>query len=190
VAASTEPAPARRRRALRDILLYGVSGGLLIAVLKVTEYRFLVVEHSVDGAEHGQLARRSLGDRVDRNASGPASRSIGYRGHHLGHLDQALPGLLRNQRSWLRCGPDSYRAVPEHDVAFAADDRALRSLFRPDGQHVLLDVVKRLVGRDEAVIVVVGGAREETLYECRREDRADHLGLVAGLALERVLGRP
>jgi NarL family two-component system response regulator LiaR len=48
LAASTEPAPARRRRALRDILLYGVSGGLLIAVLKVTEYRFLVVEHSVE----------------------------------------------------------------------------------------------------------------------------------------------
>jgi DNA-binding NarL/FixJ family response regulator len=33
---------------VRDILLYGVSGGLLIAVLKLTEYRFLVVEHSVE----------------------------------------------------------------------------------------------------------------------------------------------
>lgn len=43
---SSESAP--RRRALRDILLYGVSGGLLIAVLKLTEYRFLVVEHSVE----------------------------------------------------------------------------------------------------------------------------------------------
>jgi len=32
----------------RDILLYGVAGGLLIAVLKVTEYRFLVVEHSLE----------------------------------------------------------------------------------------------------------------------------------------------
>ncbi|MFZ0579534.1 MAG: helix-turn-helix transcriptional regulator [Candidatus Acidiferrales bacterium] len=40
--------PARRRRALRDILIYGFSGGLLIAVLKLTEYRFLVVEHSVE----------------------------------------------------------------------------------------------------------------------------------------------
>jgi DNA-binding NarL/FixJ family response regulator len=37
-----------RRRALRDILLYGACGGLLVAVLKVTEYRFLVVEHSVE----------------------------------------------------------------------------------------------------------------------------------------------
>ena len=33
---------------MRDILLYGVCGGLLIAVLKLTEYRFLVVEHSVE----------------------------------------------------------------------------------------------------------------------------------------------
>ena len=33
---------------MRDILLYGVAGGLLIAVLKLTEYRFLVVEHSVE----------------------------------------------------------------------------------------------------------------------------------------------
>jgi len=33
---------------VRDILLYGVCGGVLIAVLKLTEYRFLVVEHSVE----------------------------------------------------------------------------------------------------------------------------------------------
>lgn len=42
-----ESAPSSRRRALRDILLYGLCGGLLIAVLKLTEYRFLVIEHSV-----------------------------------------------------------------------------------------------------------------------------------------------
>ena len=40
--------PNPRRRAVRDILLYGVSGGLFIAVLQLTEYRFLVVEHSVE----------------------------------------------------------------------------------------------------------------------------------------------
>jgi DNA-binding NarL/FixJ family response regulator len=34
------------RRALRDILLFGVCGGLLITLLKLTEYRFLVVQHS------------------------------------------------------------------------------------------------------------------------------------------------
>ena len=37
-----------RRRALRDILLYGLCGGVLITLLKLTEYRFLVVEHSVE----------------------------------------------------------------------------------------------------------------------------------------------
>jgi ATP/maltotriose-dependent transcriptional regulator MalT len=41
------PQPSRRR-ALRDILLYGLSGGLLILILKLTEYRFLVVEHSFE----------------------------------------------------------------------------------------------------------------------------------------------
>ena len=43
-----ESAPNSRRRAVRDILLYGLCGGVLIAVLKLTEYRFLVVEHSVE----------------------------------------------------------------------------------------------------------------------------------------------
>ena len=38
----------RMRRALRDILLYSLCGGLLITVLKLTEFRFLVVEHSVE----------------------------------------------------------------------------------------------------------------------------------------------
>lgn len=44
----TETAPSSRRRALRDILIYGVCGGVLIVVLRLTEYRFLVVEHSVE----------------------------------------------------------------------------------------------------------------------------------------------
>ena len=43
-----ESAPSSRRRAVRDILLFGVCGGVLIAVLKVTEYHFLVVEHSLE----------------------------------------------------------------------------------------------------------------------------------------------
>ena len=43
-----ESPPSSRRRAVRDILLYGMSGGMLIAVLKLMEYRFLVVEHSVE----------------------------------------------------------------------------------------------------------------------------------------------
>ncbi len=36
------------RRALTEILLFGLAGGFLITVLKFTEYRFLVVEHSVE----------------------------------------------------------------------------------------------------------------------------------------------
>jgi two-component system, NarL family, response regulator LiaR len=48
VTSSRESAPGSRRRAVLDILLYGVCGGLLVAVLKLTEYRFLVVEHSVE----------------------------------------------------------------------------------------------------------------------------------------------
>ena len=45
---STESPQNSRRRAIRDILIYGLSGGLLILVLKLTEYRFLVIEHSVE----------------------------------------------------------------------------------------------------------------------------------------------
>jgi two-component system, NarL family, response regulator LiaR len=48
VALMRESAPSSRRRAVRDILLYGVCGGVLIVVLKLTEYHFLVVEHSVE----------------------------------------------------------------------------------------------------------------------------------------------
>jgi NarL family two-component system response regulator LiaR len=32
----------------RTVLLYGLVGGLLIALLKVTEYRYLVLEHSLE----------------------------------------------------------------------------------------------------------------------------------------------
>src|SRR6476646_9587233 len=32
----------------RHILIYGVSGGILIVGLKLIEYRFLVVEHSIE----------------------------------------------------------------------------------------------------------------------------------------------
>src|SRR3984893_11041559 len=32
----------------RHVLIYGLIGGLLIAVLKWSEYRFLVIEHSIE----------------------------------------------------------------------------------------------------------------------------------------------
>ena len=40
--------PVSRRRTVSEILIYGLCSGVLIAVLKLTEYRFLVVEHSVE----------------------------------------------------------------------------------------------------------------------------------------------
>ena len=46
--ASPEPSPPPRRHLLRDVLLYGLCGGVLIAALKLVEYRFLVVERSVE----------------------------------------------------------------------------------------------------------------------------------------------
>jgi len=45
---TTKNEAGARWRAVRDILIYGACGGLLIAALKLTEYRFLVVEHSVE----------------------------------------------------------------------------------------------------------------------------------------------
>jgi len=48
VTSTTESARGSRSRAVRDIVLYGLCGGVLIAVLKLTEYRFLVIEHSVE----------------------------------------------------------------------------------------------------------------------------------------------
>jgi NarL family two-component system response regulator LiaR len=38
----------RRLRPWQTILLYGLCGGVLITLLKFTEYRFLVVEHSLE----------------------------------------------------------------------------------------------------------------------------------------------
>ncbi|HWQ03238.1 MAG TPA: LuxR C-terminal-related transcriptional regulator [Candidatus Nitrosotenuis sp.] len=37
-----------RRRAWGEILLFGVSGGVLITLLKLVEYRFLVLQHSFE----------------------------------------------------------------------------------------------------------------------------------------------
>ena len=43
-----QPAPAGLRRMAQTVLVYGVIGGLLILALKLGEYRFLVLEHSVE----------------------------------------------------------------------------------------------------------------------------------------------
>jgi DNA-binding CsgD family transcriptional regulator len=42
------PSDRSKARLLRHILLFGLTGGLLITVLKWTEYRYLVVEHSIE----------------------------------------------------------------------------------------------------------------------------------------------
>lgn len=44
----TKSVPGPRRGALRDILIYGACGGLAITLLRLMEYRFLVIEHSVE----------------------------------------------------------------------------------------------------------------------------------------------
>jgi NarL family two-component system response regulator LiaR len=48
VSQTTESTATPRRRALRDIFIYGLGGGVFIVLLKLTEYRFLVVEHSIE----------------------------------------------------------------------------------------------------------------------------------------------
>ncbi|HXJ89736.1 MAG TPA: response regulator transcription factor [Candidatus Binatia bacterium] len=47
MASSAKPV-RNSRSALREILLFGLAGGFLITVLRFTEYRFLIVEHSVE----------------------------------------------------------------------------------------------------------------------------------------------
>ncbi len=50
-----EPAPSSRRRGVREVLVYGLAAGALIALLKVLEARFLVAEGSF-GLYGGLLA--------------------------------------------------------------------------------------------------------------------------------------
>ena len=45
---SIERPRGERRQGVRDIVVYGVAIGLLVVTIKLTEYRFLVVEHSVE----------------------------------------------------------------------------------------------------------------------------------------------
>ena len=71
------------------ILVYGVCGGLLIAALKVVEYRFLVVEHSLEiygaivailfagvGIRLGQTLTRTKEVVVLREVAAPAGKAL------------------------------------------------------------------------------------------------------------------
>jgi len=42
------PAKSQKARLWRHIILFGLAGGVLITLLKWTEYRYLVVEHSIE----------------------------------------------------------------------------------------------------------------------------------------------
>lgn len=42
------PTPEHPHQVRKTVLLYGILGGVLIAALKLVEYRFLVIEHSLE----------------------------------------------------------------------------------------------------------------------------------------------
>ena len=70
--------PGAWRQAWPSILLYGVGGGLLVAGLRLTEYRFLVVEHSLE--IYGGLVAATfaglgiwMGSKLDRRRGQPAA---------------------------------------------------------------------------------------------------------------------
>jgi DNA-binding CsgD family transcriptional regulator len=46
--AAEAAARSQKARWLRHILLFGLAGGIVITLMKWTEYRFLVVEHSIE----------------------------------------------------------------------------------------------------------------------------------------------
>src|SRR5450755_3146702 len=98
----------------RHALIFGLVGGLLIATLQYTEYRFVVIEHSVElysalvailfasfGIWLGLRIRRSR-ETHPRNGRGEGSA-----------YPRAGPRLLRSQLGILRsqCGPP---ADPRH----------------------------------------------------------------------------
>jgi NarL family two-component system response regulator LiaR len=77
--------PRAWRNAWRPILFYGLGGGLLVAGLRLTEYRFLVVEHSLE--IYGGLVAATfaglgiwMGSRLDRRRAEPAAAVGGIPG--------------------------------------------------------------------------------------------------------------
>jgi len=97
----------------QEILLYGLCGGLLIAAMKVAEYRFLVVEHSLEiyggivaatfaivGIRLGQtMTRRDVVVVTERvRADGPFARNearvseLGITPRELEILEQIASG--------------------------------------------------------------------------------------------------
>jgi DNA-binding CsgD family transcriptional regulator len=70
------------RKTLRSILAYGLGGGLLVTALRLTEYRFLVVEHSLE--IYGGLVAATfaglgiwMGWKLDRRTARPQAAAGG-----------------------------------------------------------------------------------------------------------------
>src|ERR1700728_2557105 len=66
----------------RHVLIFGLVGGLLIAILQYTEYRFIVIEHSVEhyGALRGGLFAAFgiwLGMRITRRRGTMSKEALG-----------------------------------------------------------------------------------------------------------------
>src|SRR5580704_11019086 len=47
-AAAGQSAKSQKARLWQHILLFGLAGGIIITLLKWTEYRYLVIEHSIE----------------------------------------------------------------------------------------------------------------------------------------------
>ena len=100
---AAKPTPALRRRALRNILLYALVGGILIVILKLTEYRFLVVEHSLE--IYGGLVAALfsalgiwLGLTLTRKAPEPVAQSSAPPGETFTPDEQRLKNLAITPR--------------------------------------------------------------------------------------------
>ena len=48
MAGINKTAPESRRKALREILIYGLCGGVLVSLLKLAQYHFLIIENSAE----------------------------------------------------------------------------------------------------------------------------------------------
>jgi hypothetical protein len=62
------PSAPTSRSALRNALIYGLCGGLLFAVLRLTEYRFLVIEH-IDEVRRQAASFKEMYDKPLMNAA-------------------------------------------------------------------------------------------------------------------------
>ena len=110
---NVEAESGSRRRAWRDIVIYGACGGVLITVLKLTEYRFLVIEHSVE--IYGALIAALFAAYIESPISMLAVASVPPYGYcdryvHAGTRAEDTLGVIRI-RSLLESGSASRSSV-------------------------------------------------------------------------------